>query len=157
MQNIDKIKKFDRQLEQACESSFFNGKAGSFMLCGLGLLFMMIPVELSEVMISIVCAGCILCMTGVYQYMQIYLKAWEGGKNVSVYKKLKYMPVAKAEIRKVRFGYLNRFCIKISTAGFFLQQLMSFLNHSFGLTSVLFAAAWAAFIWITGILTVLQS
>lgn len=147
---MDKVRKFDRQMEKTFESIFFYGKTGAFILCGLGLMFMMIPAGFADIPAGAVWISCLLCVTGVNQYTHCYLKVRENGRSISIYKKLKFMPVSKAEIRKARFAHLNHFCVRLCTAGFLIQQLASLLNHSFGKTSVLSALMWAAAVWAAG-------
>lgn len=154
---MDKIRKFDRAFEKAYEGTFFNGKICTFLLCGLGTMLMMFPVKWNEILSGTAWfgyMGCMLCASGVRYYIRSYMCVREGDRYVSIYKKLEYMPVTRAEIRKARFGYLNHFCIRLAALDFLIQQLASLLNHSFGIGSVLYAAAWTALVWIAGIISI---
>lgn len=154
---MDKVKKFDEELKNIYQEAFFFQKFLSIMFFGLGIMIMMIPVDLKDgfrlFMVQSVCVGTL----GVLQYMQVYMSVTENNKRVSIYKKMAFMPVSKAEIRKVRCGYLNRICMKVGTAMFVVQQISSLLNHSMGIVSVLYAAACVAFMWGMGLICIYKA
>lgn len=141
---MDRIRKFDEELKNTFADEFFIARLGGGLLCCIGMLMMLFPVQMAMLL------GCAICANGVCQWMLPYLRLREGDQTVSIYKKLEFMPVTKAQIRKVRCGYLNRLCICLGTAAFFMQQGVALFNHSFGIVSVLFAAAWAVLVWLAG-------
>lgn len=141
---MDRIRKFDEELKNTFADEFFIARLGGGLLCCIGMLMLLFPVQMAMLL------GCAICANGVCQWMLPYLRLREGDQTVSIYKKLEFMPVTKAQIRKVRCGYLNRLCICLGTAAFFMQQGVALFNHSFGIVSVLFAAAWAVVVWLAG-------
>ena len=149
---MDRIRKFDEELKNTFADAFFIARLGGGLLCCIGMLMMLFPVQMASErkIIWSMLLGCAICANGVCQWMLPYLRLREGDKTVSIYKKLEFMPVTKAQIRKVRCGYLNRLCICLGTAAFFMQQGVALLNHSFGIVSVLFAAGWAVMVWLAG-------
>ncbi|MCI9020208.1 MAG: hypothetical protein HFH32_05600 [Eubacterium sp.] len=146
-QNTAHAAGFIDEMKRVRETSFLNAKTAGYLLCGIGLMCMMIPIERTNTLTAWL--GCLLCIQGIQQYMQPYLFVKEGTKFVPVYKKLEFMPVTKQEIRSVQLGCMSRLCIRACGAAFVIQQAVSFLNHSFGLLSVLFGAAWAAVLWLS--------
>lgn len=142
---MDKVRKFDEEFRSIYKDTIYMNNVATGLICCLGIMFMMIPFDIKDGLIS--WYGGLLCIMGIEIYMKSYLSVKENGNIVSIYKKLSYMPVTKSEIRKVRVGYLNRICIRIGVAAFILQQLVSLLNRSFGFQSVIFALVWAAAVW----------
>ena len=138
-QNTAHAAGFIDEMKRVRETSFLNAKTAGYLLCGIGLMCMMIPIERTNTLTAWL--GCLLCIQGIQQYMQPYLFVKEGTKFVPVYKKLEFVPVTKQEIRSVQLGCMSRLCIRACGAAFVIQQAVSFLNHSFGLLSVLFGAA----------------
>lgn len=151
---MDKIRNFDRQWKQVHENDFLLGKLSAGLQCGCGMIFLFIPVGIYKYAEYFMWVGCLLCTAGVNQYMQLYLCVREDGRPVSIGEKLKYMPVDMYLFKKVRMGYLNRICIRLGTVSFLLQQLVAYLNHSFGWKSILFAAVWVLNIWIINGITI---
>ncbi len=146
------IKRFDEERKQICQDAFLMSRFGGGLLCCLGMLFMLFPVREARDtgMLGTMLLGCVCCANGVCQWITPYVSIREEGRRVSIYKKLEYMPVTRAQIRKVRYGYLNRICIRLGAAAFVIQQAVSWADHSFGIVSMLFAAAWGAAVWIAG-------
>ena len=151
---MDKIRKFDRQWKQVHENDFLLGKICAGVEWGCGMLCMLIPVSSYKHIELSMWLGCILCAAGVHHYMQLYLSVKENDKWVPIRNKLQYMPVDMHRFRKVRMEYLNRICIWLAVPAFLLHQLVSYLNHSFGWKSVLFAAVWGLFIWLINGITI---
>ncbi|MDE7310054.1 MAG: hypothetical protein K2N87_00230 [Eubacterium sp.] len=149
---MEQVRKFDEELKCICQDAFFMGKFAGGLLCCLGMMFMLFPFEMAKKseMLQTMLPGFLCCVNGVCTWLRPYLSIREGDRTVSIYKKLEFMPVTKAEIRKVRYGYLHRFCIRLGAAAFLMQQAVSVLNHSFGAASMLFAAAWTAAVWLAG-------
>ena len=111
---VDKIQKFDESYRNVCRDAFLYGKVSASVLCGIGMVFLMVPVEVLKYdpigMAGFLFTGCIVSALGIWQYMMAYLVVRQDGKMMPLSEILKYMPVTKAQLRKVRLGYLNRFC-----------------------------------------------
>lgn len=173
---MDKVRKFDEELIHLNKNAHIMMKVLAYLFCGLGLMFMLLPAgevhDAGEVnflnlldssifvlgtegmktegfRLVILYAG-FLCGVGEWYYLMMYQRVQEGNRQISIYKKLAYMPVAKAEIRKVRYAYINRFCARLGIIAFILQGAASLLSHSFGLLSVLVVAVWTAEMWLLG-------
>lgn len=144
---MEKVKRFDEELRNTYKDAFFLGRFVSYMFFGLGLLLMLIPFEPSDGIRMYMFQGLLMSTIGVKQYLQGYLYVKEGDHMVSIYKKLSYMPVTKAEIQKVRRGYLNRICVKVGSGMFVIQETMSLVNHSFGMASVMFVVCGIVLMW----------
>lgn len=172
---MDKVRKFDEELIHLNKNAHIMSKVLAYLFCGLGLMFMLFPagaaqdageVNFLSLLGSIFARGTegmktegfrlvvlyagFLCGIGEWYYLMMYQRVQEGNQQISIYKKLAYMPVAKAEIRKVRYGYVNRFCARLGITAFILQAAASLLSHSFGLLSVLVVAVWTAEMWLLG-------
>lgn len=145
---MDKIRKFDEAFKNTYRDVFLMGKMAACILCGIGLLFMLFPIGVMDHMPGSMCLGCFVCAQGVMQYMQAYYRIKEKTAIAAIYKKLEFMPVTKAQIRKARCAYLNQICIRLGAAAFVIQQLVSLLSGSFGWKSVLFATGWAFCVWL---------
>ena len=151
---MDKVKKFDEELKIIYKDNVFFQKVLSILFFGLSILIMSIPFELEDGFWIYLLQRNYMSALGVIQYMQVYMTVTENNKRVSIYKRLADMPVTKAEIRKVRYGYLNRICWRMGAAMIAVHQISSLLNHSFGMASVLYAASCAAFMWGVGMIYV---
>lgn len=145
---MDKIRKFDQEFKQNYRSQFMIGRVGFGCEAGCGLVLMMIPVNGIRDGQWILWIGWILCTASVIQYMQMYLNVTEDNKMVSVSKKLKYMPVTKTQIRKVRMKYLNRYCIRLGMAALLLQILASWLDDSLSWRSVWIMLVCGFLMWV---------
>ena len=101
---MDRIRKFDEELKNTFADAFFIARLGGGLLCCIGMLMMLFPVQMASErkIIWSMLLGCAICANGVCQWMLPYLRLREGDKTVSIYKKLEVMPVTKAQIRKVR-------------------------------------------------------
>ena len=155
---VDKIQKFDESYRNVCRDAFLYGKVSASVLCGIGMVFLMVPVEVLKYdpigMAGFLFTGCIVSALGIWQYMMAYLVVRQDGKMMPLSEILKYMPVTKAQLRKVRLGYLNRFCLRLGAVTCALQQLTSFLGRSFGWKSVCIAVCQSAAVWLLSLLLV---
>lgn len=147
--SMEKIRKFDEVFKNTYRDVFLMGKMGACILCGIGFIYMLVPIGVMDDMLGIMMGlGCFVCAEGVLMYMQAYDRIKEKETMASIYKKLEFMPVTKAQIRKARCGYLNQICIRLGAVAFVVQQLVSLLNHSFGWKSIIFATGWGFCVWL---------
>lgn len=152
---MDKVKEFDQGLKSINPNAYVMAKFVAYLMCGLGVMLFLVPVGKTyydgDFWWVIFHAG-FLCSIGQRCYLMNYQRVQEGRQQVSIYIKLRYMPVTKAQIRKVRYGYLNRFCCKLGIVAFVLQETVSLVNHSFGLLSVLVVLVWIVLMWAIGLI-----
>ena len=156
--DVFKVKKFDEAYRDIFRDAFLYGKVSAGILCSIGAAFMIIPGEVLKYdpigMAGCLFTGCLLSALGVQQYLLSYLSVRQDGKMMPLFEILKYMPVTKAQLRKVRLGYLNRFCLRLGAVTFALHQLASFLWHSFGWGSICSAVCQAVVVWLISLFLV---
>lgn len=152
---MEKVRKFDEELRKVCADAFLGNRILTCIFGGIGSIFMLLPWDMLLYEGDNI-DGIILWMefcfpaSAVLFYLTAYQRITEGGKTVSIYQKLEYMPVTKAEIRKVRCEYLRRFCLRYGAICFFMQQAVALLHHSFGLVSILYVFVWAGIWYLSG-------
>ena len=156
--DVFKVKKFDEAYRGVFRDAFLYGKVSAGILCSIGAAFMIIPGEVLKYdpigMAGCLFAGCLLSALGVQQYLLSDLSVRQDEKMMPLFEILKYMPVTKAQLRKVRLGYLNRFCLRLGAVTFALHQLASFLWHSFGWGSICSAVCQAVVVWLISLFLV---
>lgn len=154
--NMDKIKKFDEQMTRDDEYKFMMGKVMTGVLAVMAVLFNLFPykgfgdTDLELIMFVMF----ILENTAVYSYIRPYISINEKNKMISIYEKLKWMPVSKREIQAVRMEYLNELCIKIGIANIILHQAGGLIGGNWGLHNIVFPVVFSIVIWLTGVLYV---
>ena len=67
---------------------------------------------------------------GAMLYIAPYLTFREEGNSVSIYEKIKYLPVDYRQIQKMRVWYLIRFVAKIFPVLFLLQMATSYWSKT---------------------------
>ena len=145
-----KIDAFDVALRAQYKYDFMIGKFLWILLMGICMLMMLIPFEANWEE-SLVLVTLLPAELGVFLYLRSYLIVTDGGKQVSIYQKLKWVPVSRKEIRFSRVKYLNAFCLKFFVASMLMQQLTSFVGGSFGIASLLYPIIFWLLIWLIGI------
>ncbi len=73
-----------------------------------------------------------LFLGAMHFYIAPYMRCVENGKSVSLYVKLKWMPVSKREFLAVRRGYLRKFCVGTGVFLWILQQIGACLACTWG-------------------------
>lgn len=143
---MDKIKAFDEEIAKMYDYEGMMSKILYVMFAFFASVCMIFPFGgAKEDRIMAWMAFCLANMS-VFQYLQPFMVV---GKT-SIYEKLKWLPVSKKEIREVRMGYLNKYCLKLFVIGVGLQQAASLLNHSFGLKSLLYPMILYLLVWLGG-------
>lgn len=119
----EKIKAFDKMLEQYEYYNVVINRAVRYILEVIWGIWMMIPIqEFDRVdLISIIIMGAGLSAFATILYLHVYTDVRESVNISSVYKKLAYIPVSALSIFRVRFGYLWRYCRIKLAAGLILQ------------------------------------
>lgn len=145
-----KIEAFDTALREQYKYEFLISKFLWILLMGIGMLMLLIPFKAiwEESILYIVF---LLVEMGTFWYIRSYLIVTDGGKQVSIYQKLKWTPVSRKEIRLSRVKYLSTFCLKFFVASMLMQQMTSFVGGSFGIGSLLYPIIFWLLIWLIGI------
>ena len=92
-----------------------------------------------------------LFLGAMHFYIAPYMRCVENGKSVSLYVKLKWMPVSKREFLAVRRGYLRKFCVGTGVFLWILQQIGACLACTWGAENALFPLAFTAALYLVGI------
>lgn len=146
---METVKAFDREWKKNNSWAFLMNRMCCilFSVCGAGLMF--IPVEKND--LDSLVWSLILMSWAVHFHITPYLKYAEEGREVSIYEKLKWMPVSRKDIFKVRREYLGKFCLRVGIAALILQQIGAALSKSWGLFNLLAPAALAVLLFLVGI------
>ncbi len=124
---------FNRSKEQRTLQEFYkdllawNGESTlcwilTGLMVGISGIFIMIPYQEVAADIKEMCGFIFTFIAfGVISYLQPYIRFNEGGKMISIYQKLKYIPVSKREIRLYCLQKLLIFCIRMFLVLFVLQ------------------------------------
>lgn len=120
------IREFDQKL-QKCTSKGTEPVARFVIILFevLITLVMLIPYEKGDIRMHAVCS-LILAPWPVQMYLQPYLYVKEDGKLWGIYEKLRYLPIEKRELCRVRTEYLLRF-LRIPFLCGILAQLLGCL------------------------------
>lgn len=112
-------------------------RMGRLLTCGIFLALMMMPYQMLEgdgFFLSIIVGGLSISCGTSYRYLVI-LK--EDDKEISVYRKLRYLPLTKRELRRSRCRYYTRYVVRLALLAGALQFLTSLFGyHSFGWENV---------------------
>ena len=76
---------------------------------------------------------------GAMLYIAPYLTFREEGNSVSIYEKIKYLPVDYRQIQKMRVWYLIRFVAKIFPVLFLLQMATSYWSKTLTAANLIYA------------------
>lgn len=122
-------------------------------VCGIlfsvpGIALMIIPVEKSDPYSFV--WSFVLMSWAMHFHINPYLRFTEEGREVKIYEKLKWMPVSRKDIFKVRREYLVKFCLKAGIAALVLQQIGAGLQKSFGISNILAPTALAVLLFLLG-------
>ncbi|MFA9375784.1 MAG: hypothetical protein ACERKZ_03410 [Lachnotalea sp.] len=85
------------------------------------------------------------------------MKIKENGKQITIYEKLKWVPVSKTDIFKVRLKYLIKYCIKIEIIIMILQQIGACIYKYWDITNVLYPLIIIILLVFLGILEIKPS
>lgn len=145
---MEAVRKFDEGLKKLYSYEILMGKVVWIFCVIIVCLMMLLPIQ--EGMHEICVVLQILLLIGVNMYMQPFVVVYENRKAVSIYQKLKWLPVEKREIQAVRRSYLNAFVGKVLIACLILQQAGAWLNGGWYIGNVLYPAGICAFAWLMG-------
>lgn len=129
--------KKEQQKVRAFYKEFLSWKAESIGLwIGAGFLevlfgiMMMIPYQEMREDSGFVIMPMLFGFLGAMLYIAPYLTFREEGSPVSIYEKIKYLPVDYRQIQKMRIWYLIRFVAKIFPVLFLLQMATSYWSKT---------------------------
>ena len=146
---MDRVKKFDRMLEKIEDYKFVMSKFVMYLCLVLGCSWMLIPLNRGEPFF------CLISYYIIFFGIACYLKSYGcAEKGTSIYMVLRWMPVDKKEIYKVRREYLDRLVLKVAIVIFLLQQVGALLDHSWNVWNIVYPLAIAGLIWLSGVLNI---
>lgn len=145
---MEEVRKFDEELKKLYSYEILMGKVVWIFCVIMVCLMMLLPIQ--EGMQELCAVSQILLLIGVNMYMQPFMVVYENRKAVSIYQKLKWLPVEKREMKAVRRSYLNAFVGKVLIACLILQQAGALLNGSWYIGNVLYPTGVCAFAWLMG-------
>lgn len=142
----EKVKNFDRLLEKYEDYNFVIAKFIKYLLEGILIWMMLVPVqEIDRELRSVCFLGGSLSAVAVSIYLANYITVKEGEKTSDVYQKLKYIPVSAEDIFCRRFGYLFHYCKVKLVICLGMQIFMALLLcHSLSIWNVLYPVFWVA-------------
>lgn len=146
---MDRVKKFDRMLEKIEDYKFVMSKFVMYLCLVLGCSWMLIPLNRGESFFWLI--SYYIIFFGIACYLKSYGCAEKG---TSIYMVLRWMPVDKKEIYKVRREYLDRLVLKVAIVIFLLQQVGALLDHSWNVWNIVYPLAIAGLIWLSGVLNI---
>lgn len=124
----DIVNKFDLTYKKYEDYNFLMNRVIVSLLLLPSTPLWMIPVQ-SEGFVSIPFLVVMLEGLAVHFYLTPYLYVKEEGKQVSLFKKLRGLPICSKELERSRVSYLKRFCIKLGTVVFLFQQIGACLDR----------------------------
>ena len=146
---MDRVKKFDRMLEKIENYKFVMSKFVMYLCLVLGCSWMLIPLNRGEPFFWLI--SYYIIFFGIACYLKSYGCAEKG---TSIYMVLRWMPVDKKEIYKVRREYLDRLVLKVAIVIFLLQQVGALLDHSWNVWNIVYPLVIAGLIWLSGVLNI---
>ena len=147
---MEKVKKFDTELRKQYSYQFLMSKVVYGIFFVVGSIMMCIPFTDSKEM-ELLIIPVMLFSWGVILYLSPYMIIHENGISCSVYEKLKWMPILKKEIRRIRIGYLNQICIKIGILSFLLQQIGALLEKNWKFSNLFYPVGTILVVWLLGV------
>lgn len=142
---MEKVKALDQELQRIYKDEMWGSQFVSILLIAIIMILMICPFEEAAPGVLIPQLG-ISCMS-VYYYLRPYMVV----EGVSVFQKLKWMPVTRKEICAVRMEYLNRRCRILFIIGMLLHQIGALGFHTFGWKSIVEVMAFYFVIWLFGV------
>lgn len=111
-----KIKQFDRELLIANDNQVAKNRINQYISLAIVILLLIIaPVvdfDIEKQIAGIVFKG-VFVFIATHFYLCPYIYINEKGKNISIYKKLKYLPLDINDAIKIRFSYLKEYIFKM--------------------------------------------
>ncbi len=150
---MEAVKAFDLEWKKQNSYYFLMYRFITILLTTLGICTMFIPIDKTEIVRTSI-NPLLLLIWGMHCHLAPYLTCVEEGKSISIYEKLKWMPVAKRRIQAVRREYMIKFCVKAGAAMFIVQQIGGILDGSWGIFNVLYPLWEVFFLFLVGIIDI---
>lgn len=145
---MEAVKAFDREWKRHNSWDFLMSRVCCILFSVFGSGIMLIPIEKDERYPFV--WSLFLLLWAVYLHIRPYLRYIEDGIEVSIYEKLKWMPISRTDILKVRREYLAKYCLKVGAAILILQQIGAVLFKSWGILNLLAPIALTVLIFLVG-------
>lgn len=146
---LEKVKAFDEKLTDMYDYEVLMNMVVWIILVGISVFLMLFPVEKNAGPENVI--PIMFLAISVILYIQPYLLIRENGERVSIYTKLKWMPVSKHAIQAVRMEYLNRFCLRLTAASVFMHTGGAVMSKSFGMVNLIYPLLACFLAWLGGI------
>lgn len=125
----ERIRSFDKEM-LSYQANGLPPEWGKGLWGFLSVFMMVFPMQYSlDGITSILMFQIMWGMYAPFSYLAIYNNIRENRKSVSVYQKIKYLPVDIRQLRLVRIGYLFDFLKKTLTISVILQVLSTLLFY----------------------------
>lgn len=132
MNSLKWMEEFDKKIIEQEEFNIVLGKFLRYIIEFICFLLATIPIqELYQEGFfhrSVMFSGMFLFLCP-YFYLQPYIQIREQGKVVSIYKKLKYMPISSKDIFLSRWKYLMRYARKMGSVLLVCQLIGAFVSY----------------------------
>lgn len=149
---MEAVKAFDREWKRHNSWDFLMSRVCCILFSVFGSGIMLIPIEKDERYPFI--WSLLLLIWAVDFYIRPYLRYTEDGRAVGIYEKLKWMPVSRKDILKVRREYLAKFCLKVGAVILVLQQIGACLSRSWWIFNLLAPIAMTVFLFLVGMVDI---
>lgn len=133
---IEQIKKFDVKLKKLDDYNVLMMNLAKYLFLFFGCVFMVMPASDKDFGLAFAAPALYFLDMAMIFHLSPYLQIKDKGKQIPIYEKLKWMPVSKKDVIKVRQSYLLQFCIKVGIIIFFGQQLGALLSGCFNLMNI---------------------
>ena len=145
---MEAVRKFDVEWKKQNAWEFLMRRVCLVLFYSIGSCLMLLPFGSSAWALV---RSVMLFLGAMHFYIAPYMRCVENGKSVSLYVKLKWMPVSKREFLAVRRGYLRKFCVGTGVFLWILQQIGACLACTWGAENALFPLAFTAALYLVGI------
>lgn len=145
---MEAVKAFDAEWKKQNSWNFLMNRVCGILCFAPGAILMLLPVD-TDIWTPL--NSMILLIWAMHFYLMPYMRYVENGRSVSLYAKLKWMPVSKKEFLAVRRGYLLKFCLKTGGCIWILQQIGACLARTWGAENALFPLVFTGFMYLVGI------
>ena len=149
---MEQVKKFDALYKKQESYNFLMFSIGKYIFLVAGLFLTLMTFVEGEIYMAVyafVCLG-----WSVILHLRPYLIVFENGKQINIYKMLKWMPVRKEDIWKVRAEYLKEFMRKISIVVVIEQIIVVLFSGSFEFFNTLYVIGVLVVVWLSGIICI---
>lgn len=149
---MEQVEKFDKRYKKQEDYNFLLFSVGKYIFLAIGLMLMLLPEAKSDKGMGFIITS--LLGWSMICHIRPYMVVVEDGKQTTIYKKLKWMPVNKKDIQKVRGKYLGNYIRKLFAVALLEQIVVSVLAGCFSIFTLLYAISIVAAVTVIGILCI---